>query len=148
MPMPGVVPEPMPDLSDAAAPPPQPPLPVAAPLGGPVPLATASGLPACVPIVPSSTFSLPLTKTSVLGFGLTLDSENVVTLVKPGSQAASSGAIAIGDRVLTVDAKAVTPDVPAKSLAASPAAASGGRGRPAGPPSGGAQTGLSAAHSS
>jgi len=111
MPMPGPVPEP--DLSDVTAPPPA--AASGAAVGPATPPAVVAGVPAVVMPMP---FNLTLTKTAVMGFGLQLDMNNVVTTIKPGSQAASSGALLLGDRVISINGTACTLELPAKSLCA------------------------------
>ena len=61
-------------------------------------------------------FTVALTK-GPLGLGLTLDAQNVVTALKPGTEAASCGAIQPGDRVLSLNGVAVSADHPVKSVA-------------------------------
>ena len=51
------------------------------------------------------------------GFGIVLDGDNVVTRLKEGSEAATTGQIAVGDRVLAVNGIAVSRDYPVKSVA-------------------------------
>jgi len=51
------------------------------------------------------------------GFGMTLDPENVVQLVKPDSEAERSGMIQEGDRVLALNGTAVSYELPVKSVA-------------------------------
>ena len=68
-------------------------------------------------------YTAVLTKTAQLGFGLELDGENLVTGIKPGSEASTTGFpgvgyIAPGDRVLAINGKPCSPELPAKSLAA------------------------------
>lgn len=127
---------------------PTPGMPMPAPLAEPVEISDAHGagvsLPpsggeasgsAAVPVAPimaptapvaagvPTPYTIVLTKSTVLGFGLILDSDNVVQSVKPGSEAASmllpgAGQVLSGDRVLAIDGKPVSPETPAKSIAA------------------------------
>merc|ERR1719473_1291941 len=65
-------------------------------------------------------FLVELTKTS-LGFGLQLDVKNVVTVIKPGTQAeavAASGGLAVGDKVLSLNGIEVSFERPVSQVAA------------------------------
>lgn len=92
-----VAPVPVIPMAQPVAPPPGS---AAAPVGHSVP-------PAGVPVP----YTAQLTKSAVMGFGLVLDAHNVVTAVKPESQAsalyiANVGTIIPGDRVLAIDVTA------------------------------------------
>ena len=89
--------------------------------GAPVPAVMPSQ--AAVGVAGEIPYTAVLTKTAQLGFGLELDGENLVTGIKPGSEASTTGFpgvgyIAPGDRVLAINGKPCSPELPAKSLAA------------------------------
>ena len=88
-------------------------------------------MPAAIPIAPvvampgvPTPYTAMLTKAAFgVGFGLLLDGDNVVTGIKPESATANGiidvvGRILPGDRVLAINGKPVSPEVPAKSLVA------------------------------
>ncbi|KAL1503970.1 hypothetical protein AB1Y20_010386 [Prymnesium parvum] len=61
-------------------------------------------------------YSVTLTK-SAAGLGLTLDANNVVTTVKPHTEAAASGMIEPGDMCLSLNGTPVSSSLPVKSVA-------------------------------
>ena len=68
-------------------------------------------------------YTAVLTKSSTLGFGLILDGGNLVTGLRPGSEAEAlavpgAGRIVPGDRVLALNGTPVSVELPAKSVAA------------------------------
>ena len=120
-----------PPASSAAPPPPAPPgamppptgsqtsIPVAMPLAAAAPIAQPIAQPVAgaSPMAVPQPFAVTLVKDSTLGLGLTLDAHNVVTGLKPGSQAAASGQIQVGDRVLSLNGQEVSDDHPVKTIA-------------------------------
>jgi len=124
LPLPGM-PFPLPSMPGIAADTPQPPQPVqpAAPMPSPPGVPVGTGVPVTAPPIYASgaagsgiPFSLQLTK-GADGFGMSLDSDNVVLSVKAGSEAERSGLIQPGDQVLALNETQVSQDQPVKSVA-------------------------------
>jgi len=125
LPLPGsAIPQPI-NPDDLEPPSSAPAGPAAVPVSGQIPVASyvpqaihmpvASPVAATAPSMPTP-FTVVLSKAST-GFGLTLDAHNVVTGVKPGTEAERIGAIQVGDLVLALNGQGVTDDHPVKTIA-------------------------------
>merc|ERR1719247_1559993 len=116
LPLPGMPVQPTPEAAPQGGaqfvPGPMPPQPApgATVWGAPVASGPSAATPAGTP------FELTLVKTP-LGFGMQLDSDNVVVAVKPDSQASRTGEVEPGDRVVALNGVEVSRDRPVKSVA-------------------------------
>lgn len=91
------------------------------PVAGPMPAAGSFAVAGAAVSMPTASFvptpfTVVLTKGSS-GLGLSLDAHNVVTVVKPGSEAERIGTIQPGDLVLSLNGIAVSDDHPVKTIA-------------------------------